>query len=660
MQRSLVTWSTFLFASAAFAGTPQDVSDRYYSAIRDNDISTLSTLIQTADPNSKDKRGTTPLMYSAAVGSVESMRILLAAGADVNVKNAFEATALMWSVGDIEKVRMLVEKGADVNARSKPGRTPLLIAAASNDSYEVVKYLAGKGADLSAKDQEQNTALLMAASGNDTATIRLLLGKGADVNAKNAFGFTPLLDAAEQGNAEVVRLLLAKGADVNAVTAPVTGRPVKNGVIELGSFTPLLVAAWGGGAETVKTLLDAGANVNAQDVRGMTPLMLAIATDHPNVAVIKLLLAKGAAPALRSKTGETAMDWAAKYQYPPVLAALGMKSEGAAPVAMTALAASKPVPVRAAVQRSLSLLERSSGGFMKEGGCFACHAQNLTALPVSAARASGIPVNEAAMAEASRGVRLSWSSFDQMLLQRLDPPAGPDLLVFGLLQMSACGAEADRTTDAMVHNIASQQLKAGNWHLGGIARAPMEDGDFMHTALAIRALQRFAPAGRKPEFAERVGRAATWLVQAEARTTQDRTMQMLGLKWANSEPALVAVLAKDLMASQRADGGWAQTPELASDAYATGEVLYALHETGVPAADAAYRRGVEYLLRTQREDGSWYVKSRAPKFQPYFQSGFPHDHDQWISAAATAWAAAALSYAVDRPPEEARTGLRQD
>jgi hypothetical protein len=99
-----------------------------------------------------------------------------------------------------------------------------------------------------------------------------------------------------------------------------------------------------------------------------------------------------------------------------------------------------------------------------------------------------------------------------------------------------------------------------------------------------------------------------------------------------------------LIAQQDAGGGWAQTPFLFPDAYATGQVLYALHELGLPSTAAVFQRGVDYLLRTQREDGSWYVKSRAMKIQPYFESGFPHGHDQWISAAATAWAAIALSY----------------
>ena len=68
---------------------------------------------------------------------------------------------------------------------------------------------------------------------------------------------------------------------------------------------------------------------------------------------------------------------------------------------------------------------------------------------------------------------------------------------------------------------------------------------------------------------------------------------------------------------------------------------------GLAAADPAYQKGVKYLLSTQRADGSWYVRSRAPKFQPFFESGFPYGHDQWISAMATGWAATALALAMN-------------
>jgi hypothetical protein len=104
-------------------------------------------------------------------------------------------------------------------------------------------------------------------------------------------------------------------------------------------------------------------------------------------------------------------------------------------------------------------------------------------------------------------------------------------------------------------------------------------------------------------------------------------------------------LLRKLVALQRPIGGWAQTSNLAPDAYATATTLYTMHEMGIPVTDPVYRRGAEYLLRTQLPDGSWHVASRSPKFQPYFQSGFPHGHDQWISSSATAWATVALTYA---------------
>jgi hypothetical protein len=85
---------------------------------------------------------------------------------------------------------------------------------------------------------------------------------------------------------------------------------------------------------------------------------------------------------------------------------------------------------------------------------------------------------------------------------------------------------------------------------------------------------------------------------------------------------------------------------MGTDAYATGQALVALRESGSIAADApAYRKGLAYLLRTQIDDGSWVVESRAVPIQAYFESGFPYGVNQWISAAATGWATAALALA---------------
>jgi hypothetical protein len=90
---------------------------------------------------------------------------------------------------------------------------------------------------------------------------------------------------------------------------------------------------------------------------------------------------------------------------------------------------------------------------------------------------------------------------------------------------------------------------------------------------------------------------------------------------------------------------------LRSDAYATGTALVALHEAGgLPASDPVYHRGVRYLLAGQKADGTWLVHSRSKPFQTYFESGFPHGKDQFISLAASAWATTALALVL--PPVE--------
>jgi hypothetical protein len=99
-------------------------------------------------------------------------------------------------------------------------------------------------------------------------------------------------------------------------------------------------------------------------------------------------------------------------------------------------------------------------------------------------------------------------------------------------------------------------------------------------------------------------------------------------------------------ASNGPTAGGGQLPALKSDAHATGQTLVALHEGGIQTTEAAYQRGIQYLMSTQLKDGTWYVQSLTLAFQPYFESGFPHGPDQWISNAATNWAAMSLAFTV--------------
>lgn len=640
------------FAATALAvpALSEDAGNKLFSAIRNNDLKAMNTLLASgsaANPvvNSRDKKGTTAVMYAAAYGSVDAMKLLVDKGADVNAANEFGATALMWAVNDLTKVHLLLEKGADVNAKSKMGRSALLMAAKDDAGLPVVKLLIEKGADVNARDFMQTTPLIQAANREIALA---LLDKGADLNAKDAAGFTVLMWAASSGDVEWTRMLLAKGADVNAVSAPSFGPPVKNGVIGLGTFTPLLLATAYGSPALVKTLIDAGADVNAKDARGMTPLMLAIGCDHNDPHVIKVLLDNRADPKIKSKAGEDALAWAKKIGDADVLRAFGVKETARVAIMPSLLIADYTKPdLEKAVVKTVALLQTTTAKFLVEGGCASCHAHNMTAMAVSLARSKGMHVNETAAAEQLKATRFGWSTFEQPMLQRLDPPGSCDMTAYALIGMGAEKLAPEGVTDAMVFNLAAEQLAAGYWHVGGVARPPMEDGDISRTAISIRSLQLYGMPGRKAELDERIARARQWLLIAQPRTTEDRNMQLLGLKWAGTDPAIVARLSKSVLEIQQSNGGWAQTKGLSSDAYATGQTLFALNAAGVSPGDPAYRRGVAYLLKTQMPDGSWHVASRAPKFQPYFQSGFPHDHDQWISSAATAWAAMGLTIAMD-------------
>ena len=130
-------------------------------------------------------------------------------------------------------------------------------------------------------------------------------------------------------------------------------------------------------------------------------------------------------------------------------------------------------------------------------------------------------------------------------------------------------------------------------------------------------------------------------------STEDHAFTVLGLVWGQGSKRRIEQAARELLALQRSDGGWGQLPSLTSDAYATGQALVALRESGALAlTNPAYQRGIQFLLNSQLGDGSWYVRTRAPAIQPYFDSDFPHGPDQFISAAATNWAAMALTSVV--------------
>ena len=246
-------------------------------------------------------------------------------------------------------------------------------------------------------------------------------------------------------------------------------------------------------------------------------------------------------------------------------------------------------------------------------------------------------------------ISTQFASSQDSLLQRFDPGGGADGEGYSMLALDAVKYAPDAITDTVAVHTAAMQQRTGNWHVGDASRSPIQESEIARTARAMRTLQLYGPPALRPEFDARIVRARNWILAARPKTNDDAAMQVRAAHWAGVSRAKVESLGRALVAAQRADGGWGQNPNLASDAYATGESLWALHQAGLlRTADPVYARGVSFLLATQWPDGSWYVRSRAPKFQPYFESGFPFAHDQWVSSAATAYAVMALAPAIEK------------
>ena len=642
--RSKTLFLCIVLGIACFASGADDSFDKLYSSIRANDLRQLKSLLSSSSAaNSAGPEGITPLMAAAETGSVEAMKLLIEKGADINARNASGSTALMWSVTDSSKVRLLLDHNADVNVAARSGRTALIIAAFTNPSAEVVRMLIEKGARVDVMDQRKVTPLNAATFANDTASVRLLLDASADIQTADTFiGLTPLINAAGNRNLETVKMLLAKGANVNAVSKTQDLPRIQTGIVEFGGWTPLLMSVPFGPPEIAKTLIDAGAQVNVQDYRGFTPLMLAVATDRANPETVQLLLSHKADTQLKTRAGETASDWAAKFNDEPVVRALGgtLKSP-----AVGIPQSSSPPNVRTAVQRSVSLLERATAQFVSRSGCFSCHEQPAAAFAVGAARAKGFTIDEKAATD--RWAQLT-SGLNLSQLEGAAPLGGADNNLFLAEALVRSSYPPDRKTDILAANIAAYQGGDGGWHLPGYARSPLQENDFSRTAMAIRALKTYGTPGRSVEMKQRIDRAKQWLLRAKAATTEDFDMRLNGAAAGGASASELRKLAEPILARQRPDGGFAQRDNLASDAYATGMTLWSLANAGViQPSHEAYQKGVKFLLATQAADGSWHVPSRATKFQIYFESGFPYAHDQWISTMGTGWAASALALAVD-------------
>lgn len=319
---------------------------------------------------------------------------------------------------------------------------------------------------------------------------------------------------------------------------------------------------------------------------------------------------------------------------------------------LSAAEPAKTEDIRAALRKALPLIQKGSDGHRTQRTCFACHHQAIPIFALTAARSRDLSIDEEEVRKHLQHIADFLGKNRNNYRKGQGQGGQVDTAGYALWTLETGGWKPDETTAAVVEYLLLRNKDLDHWRTTS-KRPPSEISPFTPTYLAIRALQTFGDSKQKKRIDERVQVVRGWLEKTPATDNEDRVFRLWGMQRAGSAAEKVQAAARELVEKQQKDGGWAQRDDMKSDAYATGTALAALHHAAKLATnDPVYQRGVKYLLATQRKDGTWLVRSRSEPFQTYFESGFPHGKDQFISLAASSWAATALALAL--PPVERR------
>ncbi|OAI48956.1 hypothetical protein AYO44_06625 [Planctomycetaceae bacterium SCGC AG-212-F19] len=277
----------------------------------------------------------------------------------------------------------------------------------------------------------------------------------------------------------------------------------------------------------------------------------------------------------------------------------------------------KPADFDATIDRGLGFLVKDALAWKNKHNCVSCHHAALVIWSMREAKQFGHAVNEPVLAELTKWVAESGDG-----KTGVPRPAGVPAALNAKAVWFALALGADPKPDAVTQKglkllwktVKSDQTEKGSWASWPETRPPIfGNSDESMTALATLAVLSAAASG-----------------DAEAAVVRDRGVEWLGETKTDDDPQSLAMrlvlwkrlgrpaeewepLARRIKERQNADGGWSQAKGLASDAWATGQALYALAHTGIKPTEPAIARAHAFLSKTQREDGSWPMTSRPVK-----------------------------------------------
>ena len=261
----------------------------------------------------------------------------------------------------------------------------------------------------------------------------------------------------------------------------------------------------------------------------------------------------------------------------------------------------------------MPLLQRSSVTFYEKGGCVSCHHNLLGLMTAQTLRRQGLPLDEKIAASELRVLAEDMATSRDQALQGIVVPGGLFTTTgYVLISLAAAGHPADASTDALVRLLRRGQFPDGRWV--SPVRPPSEASVFTATAVSLRGIQLY---GNPRSAADRAAIASASRLAAQGDTGEHRgcDVSIVRARAGRTRRAQERRAAIDaLLAAQKADGGWAQLDYRASDAYATGQVLVALHEAGV---SGNHRRISAACATCSTRNSRWFVaratRARCPR-----------------------------------------------
>lgn len=290
----------------------------------------------------------------------------------------------------------------------------------------------------------------------------------------------------------------------------------------------------------------------------------------------------------------------------------------------TSIPRATPRQVQQAIERGLGYIQTESADWLQTRVCAACHHAPITLWAMSEADRQGYAIDKKFLADAIENLL---GSKDKLLSSKIFPnPADPPDprpqgrgLNMGLPMLAVAAQSLPSLKDAqkqslklIMEEIVKKQQSDGSWEFfATLRRPPINESQTTDAAWIIMALQGgTGPEAPEPQRAA-LKKAIAWFDSAKLPDSQDKVLKLLRLVRAGKTPEELKKTIDEVFALQRADGGWSQTAEMASDAYATGQALYVLALVGNKADRPEIRRGIDFLVSTQKADGSWPMTSRS-------------------------------------------------